>query len=123
MFLLRAFSSLTGLVLLASRIACLIVIAWFVVFAVGQSSKAATQQSNEVASATKGAVKVETPVAHVSSAKQTLDSATETITKPFSSLTSGVSNAWLLHGELTLLTLLIYGLGLGFVARLVRVRV
>jgi len=122
-FLLRAFSSVTGLVLFASRIACLIVIAWFVVFAVGQSSRAATQQSNEVATATKGAVKVQTPVVHESSARKTLDSAEEVVTKPFASLTSGVGNAWLLHGEVTLLTLLIYGLGFGFVARLVRVRV
>ena len=41
-------SSITGLMRLASRVICLIVIAWFVVFVVNQTSSASTHQQNEV---------------------------------------------------------------------------
>lgn len=119
---LRAFSSVTGLALLASRIVCLIVIAWFVMFAVGQSKAASTSQTNKVAVATQQSTVVEAP-AHQSSAKKTLDDIAKAVTSPFKSLISSSSSAWLQHGEDTLLALLVYGVGVGFLARIVRLRI
>jgi len=119
---LRTFSNVTGLALLASRIVCLIVIAWFAVFAIGQSGSASTSQTNKVAAATEQPLASEAPV-HESSAKKTLNDVAKAVTSPFQSLTSKSSSAWLQHGEDTLLALLIYGVGVGFLARIVRLRV
>lgn len=131
MFVTRAFSGLTRLAVLASRVVCLIVIAWFVVFAVDRTGVAATHQVNELYS---GAP--QRPAAQVAreseararaqregTAKRTLDQAAEAITSPFSALTSSTSSAWLAHGMDTLLALLVYGLGVSFVARLARLRI
>lgn len=119
---MRAFSTFTGLLVLASRIVCLLVVAWFVVFAIAQSSKASTAQSNAVAAAASQPASTPAP-AHESSLKRTLNRVAKAVTSPFSGITSGVSNAWMLHGEDTLLTLLIYGVGFGLVMRIVRFRV
>lgn len=119
MLLTRAFSGLTGLALLASRIVCLIVIAWFVVFVADQSTQAAKQQVDKLGS------NLRQPAPEhkkQSSARKALDEAAKAITSPFAGLTSH-SSAWLSHGADTLLALLIYGFGVGFLARLVRLRV
>lgn len=118
MFVIRAVSAL---VLLASRIACLIVIAWFVVFAVGQSTSAATHQVDELSSGAPHPL----PKPHSGkegAAKKALNEAAKVITSPFSSLTSHMRSAWLSHGAATLLVLLVYGLGVGFLIRIVRLR-
>lgn len=120
MFLLRAFSGLTGLALLASRIVCLIVIAWFVVFAVDQSKAAASHQLGELAG-TAQHQQSQTPAKRNGTTK-VLDEVTSTVTAPFQSITLGRS-PWAAHGLTTLLVLLVYGFGVGFLARLVRLRV
>ncbi len=122
MFVIRAFSGLTGLVVLASRIVCLIVLAWFVVFAVGQSSTAATNQVDKLASDASHPLPRPRPIKE-GAAKKTLNEAAKAITSPFKALTSGMSNAWLSHGADTLLALLVYGFGVGLLGRLVRLRI
>jgi hypothetical protein len=118
-FVIRAFS---GLTVLASRIVCLIVLAWFVVFAVGQSSAAATNQVDKLASGTSHPLPAPTRKKE-GSAKKTLNEAAKAITSPFAGLTSRMSSAWLSHGAATLLALLVYGFGVGFLARLIRLRI
>lgn len=114
----RAISALAGVVLLASRIACLIVIAWFVVFAVDQSKKASNHQLEELNEPHAAAAHH-----HKSTATKILDEAARILTKPFHGLTSHSSNVWLTHGLDLVLVLLIYGLAVAFIARLIRVRV
>jgi hypothetical protein len=109
-----------GLAVLASRIACLLVIAWFVVFAIGQSKAATSHQVAELAGTSQQAP-VRRPVKQ-SGAKKTLDTVASALTAPFSGLTSG-RGAWFVHGVDTLLVLIVYGFGFGFLVRLVRVRV
>jgi hypothetical protein len=118
--LTRAFSSLVGVAVIASRIACVIVIAWFVVFAVDQSKSASTHQQNEVPG---GVHQTASPPRHRSTATKTLDEAGHFLTTPFRPLASKSSNVWLSHGIDLLLVLLVYGLAVGFVARVIRVRV
>lgn len=118
MLITRAFSGLTSLAVLASRIVCLVVIAWFVVFAVDQSKTAASHQLNELAGTT-----VKHSSAHQakqSRATRTLDEVTKVVASPFAVLTSGRS-PWVVHGLDTLLVLLVYGFGVGFLARVIRV--
>jgi hypothetical protein len=119
----RALSGLTAFALLASRIVCLIVVAWFIVFAVNQSSGAATHQVNELMSSSQQQQPTKAPAAKEGSLKHTLNQAAKAITSPFSSLTARISSAWLAHGADTLLALLLYGFGVGFAVRLLRVRV
>jgi hypothetical protein len=115
--MLRAFS---GLALLASRIVCLVVLAWFVVFAVDQSKVAANHQLGELAGTTQQVQSK--PPAKQSGATKALDQVAKAVTSPFASLTSG-RGPWVIHGLDLLLVLLIYGFGVGFLARFVRLRV
>jgi hypothetical protein len=56
-----------------------------------------------------------------SSVREGVDDVDDALLKPFAGVTSS-SNEWVRRGLPTLLALLVYGLGLGFLARYVRVR-
>jgi hypothetical protein len=116
-------SSLAGLVLLASRIVCLIVIASFVVFAVDRTNSASTRQQNEL-SGTAGSAgeSGSASSAHESSLHRTLDEAANTLTSPFAGAVSGTSSEWVIQLVRTILALLVYGLGVAFVVRFIRIR-
>jgi predicted secreted protein len=112
-------SSLAGLLLLASRIACLIVIAWFVVFVVDQTAHASAHQQNEVSEGS-----VPAPSSKRESAlHRTLDEASSALTSPFAGVASGSSSEWVTHIVRTVLALLVYGFGVAFLVRFIRVRV
>lgn len=96
---------------------CLIAVGWFVGFAVEQSKNASAHQQAEL----NGTVSHPPPAnAKKSGVREAVDSAFSTISSPFSGLTSGMSSTWTLHIVDTLLALLIYGFGLGFLARQLR---
>jgi hypothetical protein len=114
-------SALARLLLLASRIACLIVIAAFVVFVVDQAGTASAHQQNEISEGS-------TPTASTSSAKhestlhRTLDETSDTLTSPFAGVVSGSDSEWVIHIVRTVLALLVYGFGVAFLVRFLRVR-
>jgi hypothetical protein len=121
---------ISTLLRLLSRIACLIVLASFTWFAVEQAGSASAHQQQELnasapastaASPTKSSAKATGKTE--SSLRKAIDEASSAITSPFSAATAGWKNEWAIHGTLTLLALLIYGFGLGFLARVLRVRV
>jgi conjugal transfer/entry exclusion protein len=113
-------SSLAGLIRLASIAICLIVIASFAIFAANQTSSASTHQQEEVS----GRVTTQkTPSTHESSVHKAIDDASNELTSPFSGISSGWSSQWAIRGVNLLLALIVYGFGLGFLARAVRVRV
>ena len=125
---------------LASIVICLIVVVSFALFAVNQTSGAASHQEallNEGAPAqttgaggqgagasagaganTGGAAKSSS---HESSLRRSIDEAANTLTSPFAGVTSDTSSEWTIHTVKLLLTLAIYGFGLGFLARVLRV--
>jgi hypothetical protein len=109
---------------LASIAICVIVIAAFAVFAVDQTKTASGHQQEQVAAS--GAIAQ--PAAHATKASsespvhKTLDEASEGLTSPFAGVVSESSSEWASHGVKLLLALLVYGFGLGFVARTLRVR-
>lgn len=114
-------SSISTLMRLASRVICVIVIAWFVVFAVNQTSTASTHQQNEVA---EGSAPAPKPGAkHESTLHRTLNETTDALTSPFAGVVSGSHSDWTIHIVKTVLALLVYGFGLAFLARFLRVRV
>ena len=122
-----ATSSLAGLMSLASRVICLIVVAWFVVFVVNQTSSASTHQQNEIAggpTTTQTSSSGATSAAkHESTAHRILNETSDALTSPFAGVVSGSHSEWVVHIVKTILALLVYGFGLAFLARFLRVRV
>jgi hypothetical protein len=55
--------------------------------------------------------------------RNTIDDASEWLTSPFDSLTSGSHSEWAVHGIDLGLALVLYGFGVGFLVRTLRVRV
>ncbi len=119
----RPTSSLAGLLLLASRIVCLIVIASFVVFVVDQTSSASTHQQNELSETAQAPSESSASRAkREGTVHRTLDEASDALTSPFAGVVSGSNSEWETHIVRTVLALLAYGLGVAFLVRFIRVR-
>jgi hypothetical protein len=117
-------SSIAGLMRLASVVICLIVIASFAIFAIDQTKGASAHQQQELTVGTRDAPG-DTPKsapAHESGLHEAIDEASNQLTSPFSGVTSGSSSEWAIHGVNLLLALAVYGFGLGYLARVIRVR-
>lgn len=103
---------------LVSRVICLIVIASFVFFAVDQTRNASQAQQRELAGES-------TPAKNTSKERpgtvhKVVDEISDQLTSPFSAVTSGSSDQWVKHGLDLTLSLVIYGFGLSFLARSLR---
>lgn len=111
--------TLTRVLRIASLASCLIAVAWFVTFAVHQSGTAAAHQASEIY-ATPPSQTQSASQGQESGLKKTINSAFKTLSSPFSSVVTGLTSQWEIHIVETLIALLIYGLGLGFLARMLR---
>jgi hypothetical protein len=115
------------LVRIASWVICLIVVASFVIFVVDQSSSASAHQTQEVTGGPSPASGegrgAGSSSAHESGLHKAIDEASDELTSPFAGLVSGSSSEWVVRGVKLLLALVVYGLGVGFLARVVLVRV
>ena len=112
---------------LASIIICLIVIASFGLFAANQTSSASAHQQRVLSGEANGpgsgtATGAGASSAHKGPVRAAIDDASNALTSPFSSVTSS-SGEWTIHIVRLALALAVYGFGLGFVARVIRVRV
>ena len=122
-------SSIAGLLRLASLVICLIVIASFAIFAVDQTKGASAHQREElngeaVANINAGAPRSPASSSpHKGAVHKAIDEASDGLTSPFSGITSGLGSEWLTRGVSLLLALIVYGFGLGYLARVLRVRV
>jgi hypothetical protein len=121
---------------LASVAICLIVIASFAVFAINQTREGSDHQQEELgvpaANTSGAAANASTSTGsggsaqgagktHEGSVHKALTEASNHLTSPFSGVISS-SSEWATRGVKMLLALLVYGFGLGFLARMVRVR-
>ena len=120
-------NGVSTLLRLGSRIACAIVVLSFALFVIDQAGNASAHQQNEVnASAPGGAPppKAKSKAKqHKSDLRETIDEASSTITSPFAGVVTGTHNEWATRGVRMLLALLVYGFGIGYLARMLRVRV
>jgi hypothetical protein len=115
---------------LASVFICLVVIASFAVFAVNQTSSASAHQqevlNNEVAkpstATVSGTTRASASSSHESALHEAIDEASKAFTSPFDGITAGWSSEWLIRGANLALALVVYGFGLGYLARFIRVR-
>jgi hypothetical protein len=122
-------SLLSRTVHLASVFICLVVIASFAVFAVNQTSSASAHQqevlNNEVPKTSTTAVSgasASSSASHESALHEAIDEASKVFTAPFDGITAGWSSEWLIRSANLALALLLYGFCLGYLARLIRVR-
>jgi hypothetical protein len=107
------------LLVLTAVVCCLLVSASFALFARDQMAGASKHQQNEIiASAPTTAAPV--PV-HQATAqpRRFIDNAADALTSPFGSIVQ-TDSAWVKHGLTTIFALLVYGVGLGYLARFSR---
>jgi hypothetical protein len=112
--------SIVKLLRFASLVICAIVIASFAIFVLNQTSSASKHQSEEVSN---GPSVTTNASAHEGSVHKAIDEASQELTSPFAGVVSGSSSEWLIRGVELLLALVVYGLGLGYLARVLHVRV
>jgi hypothetical protein len=105
-----------------SVVVCAIVVLAFIVFAANQTKTASNTQQEDIASLSPGANAELNKPKHESGIHEALDEASNKLTSPFAGAASGSSSEWTKHGVRLLLALLVYGFGLGFIARTLRVR-
>ena len=98
---------------------CLIVIASFVIFAV-QQTKSASKQQTEAVTGNTNTGPSKPASTHESSLHKDIDEASTELTSPFAGIVSGSSSEWVVRGVKLLLALVVYGFGLGYLARWVR---
>jgi hypothetical protein len=122
-------SSLARVLKLASLALCLVVIASFALFVINRTSDASAHQQQVVngETAPSGVGEPSSPIApdnggRKGSARRTIDEISEAVTSPFAALTEGSSSEWVIHSVDLAVALLVYGFGLGYVARTIRVR-
>ena len=115
---------------LASLAICLVAIASFGLFVVNQTGSASAHQQVELnggvpptTAAPTGTSPAQPSSGHESSLHRAIDDASNAFTSPFSGVTAGSSSQWVIRGVNLLLALIVYGFGLGFLARVIRVRV
>jgi hypothetical protein len=106
---------------------CLVTIASYGLFAVNQTDSASARQQHSLASegaeepqAAAGAEKKSEKKA--SGVRGVLDEVAKGLASPFESITASSNSEWGKRSLDTLLVLLAYGFGLGFLARFLRVR-
>jgi hypothetical protein len=107
-----------------SLLACVIVLASFAIFVVDQSTNASGEQQAEVAQSS-GHVAASQKVAgsHPSGLHKVIDEASSELTSPFASIVTASSSEWGSRLVQLVLALLVYGLGVGYLIRVVDVRV
>lgn len=110
---------------------CAIVILSFAAFAIEQTRTASSHQQEQItgphlagagSSATSGSGASGTH-AHKGSVHKALDEASDSLTSPFAGVLAGSDSEWASRGGKLLLALALYGFGLGYLARVLRVRV
>jgi hypothetical protein len=103
---------------LVSIAICAIAVLYFAAFALDQTSSASSRQQAEV-NETAPSSGDPSKTKQQSGLREALDEAFGKLASPFTGVVSSTS-AWTLHIVDTLLVLIVYGFGLGFLARLLK---
>jgi hypothetical protein len=122
----RVLFPLAAILRWVSRIVCAIVVVSFAIFAVNQTSSASTQQQEALKGTNGGPAATSAPAAapsHENAVHEAIDEAATKLTSPFSGITAGSTSQWAVRGVGTVMALLVYGVGLGYLARVLRIRV
>jgi hypothetical protein len=101
---------------LVSFVCCALVVVSFAMFARDQMAGASVHQQTELVSGTNPTPTPAAPSKPEAQPGRFINRAAKTLTSPFDALVSS-SNAWVQRGLPALAALLVYGLGLGYLAR------
>jgi hypothetical protein len=115
-------NSIVRLMRLASFVICAIVIVAFAIFAIDQTKTASAQQTEAIVGTSSKPATDGTSTAHQNGVHKAIDEASEKLTSPFAGVISSSSSEWAIHGVKLLLSLVVYGFGLGYLARVIRIR-
>ncbi|HEV3093002.1 MAG TPA: hypothetical protein VGY30_00650 [Solirubrobacteraceae bacterium] len=105
---------------LASIVICVIAALYFGAFALDQTSSASSHQQAELNGTEQPAAGATAKSEQKSGLHEAIDEAFGKLASPFSGVTSSTTGAWSIHIVDTLLVLIVYGFGLAFVARLLK---
>jgi hypothetical protein len=123
----RVLSPLASGLKLTSVGLCLIVGVSFLLFAINQSSSASAHQQQALGAAEAGRSEPikSSPASGApskGSLRESIENVSKAITSPFDAVTEEMSSQWTIRVVDLLLALVVYGFGLGFIARAIRVR-
>jgi hypothetical protein len=105
---------------LASIVICVIAVLYFGAFALDQTSTASSHQQAELGGTEPSTAGAAAKSKQQSGLHEAIDETFGKLASPFSGVTSSTSGAWPIHIVDTLLVLIVYGFGLAFVARLLK---
>jgi hypothetical protein len=94
---------------------CALVVVSFAMFARDQMAGASQHQQTALVAGAHPTAASSTPVKHAEP-RRSIDAAAKVLTKPFEAIVQS-TNLWVTHGLPAVLALLVYGLGLGYLAR------
>jgi hypothetical protein len=94
---------------------CALVVASFAMFARDQVAGASQHQQTALVAGAHPTAASTAPVKHAQP-RRSIDAAAKVLTKPFAAIVQS-TNLWVTHGLPAVLALLVYGLGLGYLAR------
>ena len=115
--------AIAKLMRIASVAICVLVLASFVTFAVDQTKSASGAQQQALRNGVERGKTAAASERHKNSFHKAVDEGAETFTSPFSGIVSASKSEWGDEAVKLLLALLVYGFGLGYLARAIRVRV
>jgi hypothetical protein len=119
--------SIVRLLRIASFVMCTIVVLSFGAFAIEKTRGASDHQQEQLAGSPRavgaGAQRSNASSSHEGSVHRALDDASGDLTSPFAGVLEGTGSEWAIRGAKLLLALIVYGFGLGYLARVLRVRV
>ena len=115
-------SALARLLRVAAIAMCLVTVASFGLYAINQTNTASAHQQESLASGGAQAREVNTSETHTKGVRGVIDEAAKTVTSPFKGATASSNSEWVKRGAGMGFALLVYGFGLGFIARFIRVR-
>jgi hypothetical protein len=107
------------ILVLAACVTSALVVASFVLFARDQLSGASQHQVAEINAGLPTQPGVNQQATHHGQPRAFIDGAASDLTSPFKSIVQS-DNEWVIHGIPTVFALLVYGVGIGFVARYTR---
>jgi hypothetical protein len=94
---------------------CVLIVASFAMFARDQMAGASQHQQTELVAGAHPTVASSAPVKHAQP-RRFIDSAAKALSKPFAAIVQS-NNVWVKQGLPAVFALLVYGLGLGYLAR------
>ncbi|MGZ6643353.1 MAG: hypothetical protein ACXVFK_15215 [Solirubrobacteraceae bacterium] len=119
---------MAGLLRLVSVVASLIVIVSFTLFAIDESRAASSASTRAIAGQRATSVADPSPSQEKlrervhGKPREAVDDANDVLVRPFAWADQGSASLWARKGVPALLALAVYGFGLGYLARLLRIR-